>query len=123
MDPRNVFSDNIYRTLEVGNFTDTVASINFDANLGVTIVPNPRMYYLLVSKFILPNKALPIFFFDNTTHEYWITVNGIKSFITMESVDYRGNAYGLSNESTVYGGVYYIRQFLQKSSYFSLHFE
>jgi hypothetical protein len=118
MDPRNVFPDNVYRSVEITNSSSMVSSINFDTNLGSAIINNPRMYYLLVTKFSLSNKAFPIFFFDNRdyspleTKGYYIIKDGFKTMLTMEAADYRGNPYGLEGESNLYGGVYFINQFL-----------
>ena len=110
-DPRSVFPDNVYLTLESTNQYSQAAGLNFASNGSSNVIPNPSMYYLFITKFVLPNRAFPIFVFDNTKEDYYVIVNGVKHLLTMQAGDFRGNPYGL-NESSSYGGIYFIRQFL-----------
>lgn len=103
-DPRSVFPDNVYLTLESTNMSDQAAGLNFASNGGSNVIPNPSMYYLFVTKFVLPNKAFPIFVFDNSKEDYYVYVNGVKHLVTMDASDYRNV---LDSR-----GIYFIKQFL-----------
>ena len=112
-DPRNTFPDNVYHTLSSTNTTNRVKTISFTNNNSNYVIPNPIMYYLLIEKFVLSNKALPIFFFDNSASDYVITVNDVPYTLKMSDDEYRGNQYGESRDSSgKTGGVYFIKQFL-----------
>jgi hypothetical protein len=79
-----------------------------------SIVSIPAIYYVLVEKFVLSNKALPIFFFDNRKDEYQIHVNLQSYSLVIDNAHYRGELYGTPRDSTGRtGGIYFIRQFLR----------
>ena len=70
-DPRTVFPDNVYHTLSFTNDGEQAAQLKFPTNSDSIILANPMMYYALVEKFVLSNRAFPIFDFDNTDGKYF----------------------------------------------------
>ena len=67
-DPRTVFPDNVYHTLSYTNDGEQAAQLKFPTNSDSIILANPMMYYALVEKFVLSNRAFLIF--DNTSGKY-----------------------------------------------------
>ena len=70
-DPRTVFPDNVYHTLSYTNDGEQAAQLKFPTNSDSIILANPMMYYALVEKFVLSNRAFPIFDLDNTDGKYF----------------------------------------------------
>ena len=94
MDVRTTLPDNVYYTLTSTNRTDDPIRPVFSNNNGNDIVSNPMMYYLLISKFVLPNNSLPIFYFDNNDDKFYYKRdpgNSIKFLIEGRTQDYRGD--------------------------------
>ena len=111
-DPRNVFPDNVYQTLTCTNNRDTVDTLRFANNSSNNIFPNPSMYYLLVTKFILPNGAYPIFMFDNSKSDYLITYKGNTKKIIVTNDDSRGALIPEDYVTSYRAPIYFIQQFL-----------
>lgn len=117
-DPRTVFPDNIYTTLTYSNKADTANKLQFASNNGNDICPNPSMYYLIITKFVLPNNAFPIFKFDNRDQKMFFRANGDPDeyFMEMPGYDYRGDYMGgsptyFSNGFISSAPIYFIGQF------------
>lgn len=111
-DPRTTFPDNIYHTLTTTNNDNEAQLLKFNNDNSSDIVRNPYMYYLLIQKFVLSNKALPIFFFDNSDNKYLITIDNNVYPILMENTHYRGSLTGIRDSTGKTGEVYFINQFL-----------
>lgn len=111
-DPRLLFEDNIVVTLACDNKDKLSQNLRFNTTQSSVIVKNPQMYYLIIEKFRISNKALPIFFFDNSKDDMYIIVNGDKTQIEMGALDYRGSIYSNLSNSSRNGEIYFIGQFL-----------
>ena len=59
-DPRNSFPDNVYWSLTYRNEEEVATTLKFPTNSSSTIIHNPMIYYLLIEKFTLSNRAIPI---------------------------------------------------------------
>ena len=119
MDVRTTLPDNVYYTLTSTNRTDDPIRPVFSNNNGNDIVSNPMMYYLLISKFVLPNNSLPIFYFDNKDDKFYYKRdpgNSIKFLIEGRTADYRGDLVDLDSQpiNGLYKAmpIYYINQFV-----------
>lgn len=119
-DPRRTHNDNVYFNARYVNDSNTATDIiSFDSNRNDPVIPNASMYYLIVESFEIPNRALPIFIWDNTPdangkYPYAITIDnttdGKKQTIPIPFIS-RGDFTDPGNTSSQ--KIYYLSQVVE----------
>ena len=116
-DPRNSFPDNVYWSLTYRNEEEVATTLKFPTNSSSTIIHNPMIYYLLIEKFTLSNRAIPIMQFDNRDRRFFFYVNNLINpiYIRARPATYRGNLItsALTSSDEFYMSIYSIQQFIE----------
>lgn len=112
-DVRTTHTDNIVFNCRFENKDRTKAvPLDYSSNRNGEILKANGMYYCSVDSFRIPNKALPIFKFDNSDGDYSVTLveeGGTTRTAQLQFVN-RGDLLNPGN--TTSGNIYYIQQFL-----------
>ena len=115
-DPRNSFPHNVYWSLTYRNEEEVATTLKFPTNSSSTIIHNPMIYYLLIEKFTLSNRAIPIMQFDNRDRRLFFFVNNQINpiYIRSRAINYRGDLVtgSLTSSDQFYMPVYSIQQFI-----------